>query len=138
MTEGDEKLQYGTSTTTASKINDPNAAETATGNRNVVKKRKHKHRKKQKLLRPNSPAAYPSPLPIRNEYFDQKKREIKEQTTGLSSKEDEDELWKKSSAGKNSKKGVKDNSDSAFQSFRIHYLIIHIAIMLADGLQGKC
>lgn len=97
-------------------------------------KHKRKHRK-QKLLRPNSPAAYPVTLPIRNEY-----RQIKEvrteQTTGLSSKEDEDKEQHSKQQSAINPVVKKDNSESAFQSFRVHYLIIHIAIMLADGLQG--
>ena len=104
-----------------------------------TKKRKHK---KKKLLRPNSPAAYPLPLPIRNEYFEEKKHQAQlarnEQTTGLSSKEDESKIQsgKQNERMSDGKHMTNTDSSGSFQSFRIHYLIIHIAIMLADGLQG--
>lgn len=96
-----------------------------------LKRRKLSKRRKKKLLRPNSPAAYPSALPIRNEYYEQEQT----QTSGLSSneKDDDDHIAVKK---ENIESNKIDNSVSAFQSFRIHYLIIHIAIMLADGLQG--
>ena len=109
-----------------------------------MKKKKRYHRK-QKLLRPNSPAAYPSALPIRDEYFSKRpktptssisnKENIKKatnkqkQTSGIPSSESENET---AQLGKEDKKA----SAIAFTLFRVHYLIIHIAIMLADGLQG--
>jgi len=98
-----------------------------------LKRRKLSRRKKKKLLRPNSPAAYPSALPIRNEYYEQQQQQQQQaQITGLSSNEKvDDDVKKQVDTPK------LDNSLDAFQSFRVHYLIIHIAIMLADGLQGK-
>lgn len=88
--------------------------------------RVRRHRKKDRLLRPVSPAGYVSPLPIRNEYFVEKEK-TKSESDGA-----------KEALSKNDTKEVAtNNSSSDFLAFRIHYLIVHIAIMLADGLQGK-
>jgi len=37
---------------------------------------------------------------------------------------------------KDMKSKTEVGSDTEFLAFRMHYLIVHIAIMLADGLQG--
>jgi len=87
--------------------------------------RVRRHKKKDRLLRPVSPAGYVSPLPIRNEYFVEKEK-TKLESDGA-----------KEALSKNDTKEVStNNSSSDFLAFRIHYLIVHIAIMLADGLQG--
>ena len=38
----------------------------------------------------------------------------------------------------NESEAISSVDSSSFNRFRIHYLIVYIAIMLADGLQGEC
>jgi len=88
-----------------------------------------KKTKKKHFVRPCSPAAYPSPLPICDDFFDD--------SSSLSS---HDEYHKEQPTEEIKKKEVTVKphcqSEASFWAFRVHYLIIHIAIMLADGLQG--
>ena len=109
-----------------------------------------KHKKKHKHYRPCSPAAYPSHLLIHdyhNTYHDVLAEE--EETSSISSHESigentriigtpESASTKESYYTAGTLRQNKEEMEKNFFAFRVHYLIIHIAIMLADGLQGEC
>lgn len=128
---------------------DSSRSSSSRSNTNNPRKDRRKHRKKQnQIFRPNSPAAYPSGLPIRNQYYE--RVNSSDDGTGPKEKSGNGVDVSKSSgvdnnnnSNSNSSKtshevpAVKpNNTASAFLAFRVHYLIVHIAIMLADGLQG--
>jgi len=122
-------------------------------------KRKKSGKKKQKLFRPCSPASYPSPLPIfdgchlnndegeseapvlRKSPNNEVRNEIIEDREGPLDSHIGRKIKGTSQRYSPSETGVDlsladEREDDSFYRFRIHYLIIHIAIMIADGLQG--
>jgi len=60
----------------------------------------------------------------------------KETNTVIKTLDDDEGLHSVSIETKTEKKAEKDIPQSSFNRFRLHYLIVHTAIMLADGLQG--
>lgn len=106
------------------------------GSDSKARKERRRHRKKQ-ILRPNSPAAYPSALPIRNQYYDRKdERENMPSEKIVEDVPADVGCNRPNESLQGPAESSPTNSASAFIAFRVHYLIVHIAIMLADGLQG--